>query len=137
MHLNDGQFREIASCYSFIQCCTWETGCWSYILSFYVIYACFLSERLSLVFLNFPSKLFLIFPFVGALWTSYFRVKTLNYAFLYLWNHILDIISVNTYSPFLPIIHFFKGTSQREINPSNSMLYIDCFSHILFLTRLS
>lgn len=49
------QFRDIASFYTSIQCCLWETWCWSYILSFYVMYFCILSGRLSLIFLNSPS----------------------------------------------------------------------------------
>lgn len=58
------QFREIASYYSFIQCCTWQTWCWSHILSFYVTSVFFLGDCHWYSFLKLPSKLLLVFPFL-------------------------------------------------------------------------
>ena len=103
--------------------------------SFYVISVFFLGDCHWYSLLKHPSKLFLVFPFYGALWASHFRVNILNYAFfisgirhliLLLWRYVLSFsVSISLKFP------------QREISATNSILYIDLFPHILFLAFLN
>ena len=74
------QFREIASYYSFTQCCAWQTWSWSHILSFYVISVFFLGDCHWYSFLKLPSKLLLVFPFLE-LMSQQFQGKYIKLCF--------------------------------------------------------